>query len=88
MTRFQKDGPKSRRRTRRELPYGQVRRWGSTIGNFKAEREARRAGLTGKVTKHDYLTPTDARRVGASGEREAGSLVRESQREGEEETDA
>lgn len=36
-----KQGPKRRRRTRRELPYGQVRRWGSTVGNFKREREAR-----------------------------------------------
>jgi hypothetical protein len=39
--RFRKDGPKRRRRTRRELPYGQVRRWGSTVGNFKRECEAR-----------------------------------------------
>lgn len=33
--------PKRLRRTRRELPYGQVRRWGSTVGNFSREREAR-----------------------------------------------
>lgn len=46
--RFSKDGPKRRRFTRRELPFGQVRRWGHTDINFKAEREARRAGLTGK----------------------------------------
>lgn len=43
--RFQRDGPKRLRRTRRELPYGQVRRWGATVGNFKREREAR-------LTKH------------------------------------
>lgn len=39
--RFPKDGPKRRRRTRRELPYGQISLWGSTVGNFKREREAR-----------------------------------------------
>ena len=43
--RFQKDGPKRRRRTRRELPYGQVRRWGGTVTNFKREREAKRFPL-------------------------------------------
>ncbi len=37
----QKDGPKRRRHTRRELPYGQLCRWGSTVGNFKRERIAR-----------------------------------------------
>lgn len=41
MSRFQKDGPKRRRRTRRELPYGQLRMWGSTTGNFRREREQR-----------------------------------------------
>lgn len=40
--RFQKDGPKRRRRTRRELPYGQISLWGATIGNFRREREAKR----------------------------------------------
>jgi hypothetical protein len=40
-TKFQKDGPKRRRYTRRELPYGQLRLWGSTVGNFASEREAR-----------------------------------------------
>jgi hypothetical protein len=38
---FQTDGPKRRRRTRRELPYGQLRMWGNTVGNFKRERENR-----------------------------------------------
>ena len=58
--RFQKDGPKRRRHTRRELPYGQVRRWGSTVGNFKREREARRAGLTGGAQRITITTPTYA----------------------------
>jgi hypothetical protein len=53
---LQRDGPKRRRRTRRDCRanggLGDERRWGHTIGNFKAEREARRAGLTGKITKH------------------------------------
>ena len=35
-----KQGPKRRRRTRRELPYGQVSLWGKTVTNFKREREA------------------------------------------------
>lgn len=35
-----KQGPKRRRHTRRELPYGQVSLWGATTGNFKREREA------------------------------------------------
>lgn len=34
-----KQGPKRRRRTRRELPYGQVRRWGATTYHFKDERQ-------------------------------------------------
>jgi len=35
-----KTGPKRRRRTRRELPYGQVSLWAATVGNFKRERES------------------------------------------------
>jgi len=31
--------PKRRRRTRRELPYGQTSLWGATVGNFRRERE-------------------------------------------------
>lgn len=52
MKRFQKDGPKRRRWTRRET--SPVSRQGYLPGteNFKVEREARRAGITGKVTKH------------------------------------
>jgi hypothetical protein len=46
-TYFKKDGPKRRRRTRRDLPNGQVRRWGSTVGNFKREREAKLAPKVG-----------------------------------------
>lgn len=38
--RFQKDGPKRRRRTRRELPEGGFTQWMS-VTNFKQEREAR-----------------------------------------------
>lgn len=38
-------GPKRRRWRRRDWSgrggYGQVRRWGSTVGNLKREREAR-----------------------------------------------
>jgi hypothetical protein len=41
---FCKQGPKRRRHTRRELPYGQLRMWGSTVGNFKREREAKLHG--------------------------------------------
>lgn len=53
MKRFQKDGPKRRRWTRRET--SPVSRQGYLPGveNFKTEREARRAGITGKVDKHD-----------------------------------
>ena len=43
MDRFQKDGPKRRRRTRRELPYGQVSLWGKCQTHFKREREAKLA---------------------------------------------
>ena len=43
--RFQKDGPKRRRVTPRDKRanggFGDERMWGSTIGNFKREREAR-----------------------------------------------
>lgn len=49
-------GPKRRRWRRRDWSgkggYGQVRRDGSE-SNRKLEREARRAGLTGKIAKHD-----------------------------------
>jgi hypothetical protein len=49
-------GPKRLRWRRRDWSGsggdGQVRRWGATDGNFKLEREARRAGLTGKLGKH------------------------------------
>jgi hypothetical protein len=38
-----KSGPKRRRRSRRELPFGQRSLWGSTTNNFKREREAVRA---------------------------------------------
>jgi len=41
--RFTKAGPKRRRRTRRELPFGQKSLWGSTVCNFKREREAKLA---------------------------------------------
>jgi hypothetical protein len=34
-----------------------VRRWDSSDGKFKTEREARRAGLTGKLTKHPGQGP-------------------------------
>lgn len=46
---FTKQGPKRLRRTRRELPHGQVRRWGSTVGNFKREREARLLAILDKI---------------------------------------
>lgn len=39
---FQKDGPKRRRFTRRELPYGQKSLWGRTTTHFANEREAKR----------------------------------------------
>lgn len=40
--RFSRQGPKRRRQSRRELPYGQRSLWGATVTNFKREREARR----------------------------------------------
>lgn len=40
---FCKQGPKRRRRTRRELPYGQKSLWGATTTHFANEREAKRA---------------------------------------------
>lgn len=49
-------GPKRLRWTRRDWSgchgQGQARQWPSDGGKFKTEREARRAGLTGKITKH------------------------------------
>ncbi len=53
-----KQGPKRRRHTRRELPYGQVRRWGSTVGNFKQEREKAllRAQETDPMTHYQGAT--------------------------------
>jgi hypothetical protein len=51
-----KTGPKRLRWTRRdwsgEHGLGQSRRWDDSDGKFKTEREARRAGLTGKLGKH------------------------------------
>lgn len=47
MKRTIRTGPKRRRWRRRDWSgrggYGQERRWGSTVGNFKREREAKRA---------------------------------------------
>lgn len=46
MKRTIKTGPKRRRWRRRDWSgvggYGQVRRWGVTVGNFKRSREARK----------------------------------------------
>jgi hypothetical protein len=39
-TPFQKDGPKRRRRTRRDYGYGQISMWRLCTTNFKREREA------------------------------------------------
>jgi hypothetical protein len=39
---FQKDGPKRRRYTRRELPNGQVSEYGRCVTHFKHERDAKR----------------------------------------------
>lgn len=44
--RFQKDGPKRRRRTRRELPYGQVSGWRTCQTHFKRERQQARDRAT------------------------------------------
>lgn len=56
MKRLIRTGPKRLRWRRRDWSgsggIGQERRWDDSSGNFKREREARRAGLTGKVTKH------------------------------------
>lgn len=41
--RFPKDGPKRRRRSRRELPEGQISQWRSCWTHFRREREAKRA---------------------------------------------
>jgi len=38
---FQKDGPKRRRYTRRELPEGQISQWARCQIHFANEREAR-----------------------------------------------
>jgi hypothetical protein len=61
MKRPVRTGPKRRRWRRRDWSgaggIGQERRWGATVGNFKAEREARRAGLIGKITKHRGTDP-------------------------------
>ena len=51
MKKFQKDGPKRLRKTRRETSPVSRQGWLTTT-NFKAEREARAAGLIGKATKH------------------------------------
>jgi len=40
---FSKQGPKRRRFTRRELPYGQRSMWGNTVVNFRREREVKTA---------------------------------------------
>jgi hypothetical protein len=52
MKRTIRTGPKRRRWRRRDWSgshgIGQERRWGSTQIHFKDEREARRAGLTGR----------------------------------------
>jgi hypothetical protein len=57
MKREIRTGPKRLRWTRRDWSgaygLGQSRRWDDSDGKFKTEREARRAGLTGKLTKHD-----------------------------------
>lgn len=56
MKRIIRNGPKRLRWRRRDWSgsggIGQERRWDDSSGNFKAEREARRAGVTGKATKH------------------------------------
>jgi hypothetical protein len=61
---FQKDGPKRRRYTRRELPYGQLRLWGSTVGNFRRERLiGQRAADVDEMqyaTASPYLPPKEA----------------------------
>lgn len=72
---FQKDGPKRRRRTRRELPHGQVRRWGSTVGNFKREREA----------KLYPWNPAARAYAVASRTGRAGQVIRGTKREGDSE---
>jgi hypothetical protein len=44
---FQTDGPKRRRRTRRDFGYGQISMWRTCQINFKREREAKRAPQIG-----------------------------------------
>lgn len=39
--RFQKDGPKRRRRTRRQLPYGQRTMWPKGPGYYTPNRDRR-----------------------------------------------
>jgi hypothetical protein len=56
MSKFQKDGPKRRRYTRRELPYGQISLWRTCLTNFKREREERR------TRHHDLNTYARPRR--------------------------
>jgi hypothetical protein len=56
MKRTVRTGPKRLRWRRRDWSgkhgLGRSRRWDSSDGKFKTEREARRAGLTGKLGKH------------------------------------
>jgi hypothetical protein len=48
--RFQTDGPKRRRRTRRALPEGGYTQWMSAT-NFKREREARMLKIIDRTTQ-------------------------------------
>lgn len=70
MKREIRTGPKRLRWTRRDWSgahgMGQSRRWDSSDGKFKTEREARRAGLTGKATKHPGRGPAPAEALNAA----------------------
>jgi hypothetical protein len=88
--RLTRTGPKRRRWRRRDWSGsggdGQVRRWGATDVSFKREREARRAGLTGKITKHPgrAADPSGAYATTYGREADSDSLADKEEREEEE----
>ena len=54
---FQKDGPKRRRYTRRELPEGQISQWQHCVTHFKREREAKVAPTVARNSNENNNEP-------------------------------
>jgi hypothetical protein len=69
---FMTQGPKRLRRTRRELPEGQISQYGTCWGNFKREREAK---LAPQVTDWEITEDRDARTVGPYSRADATDLT-------------